>query len=145
MQTPFPVEYRWRWVPNATFSRWARTFHVVYVNFICIGHPTQTRFSVEYGLNTSLGPKYPPPQGNQSSHPEPFTALPCRTSSPGQDFWPNECFVFQHTPNRAPLNRQAGDANSLIQENGASRKFEELGFHTWNWVSTCLETRSELF
>ena len=31
---PFPVEYRWRWVPNATFSPWACTFHVVYVNFI---------------------------------------------------------------------------------------------------------------
>ena len=44
------VEYRWRWVPNAKFSRWACTFRVVYVNFICVGHPTQTRFSVEYGL-----------------------------------------------------------------------------------------------
>ena len=44
------VEYRWRWVPNARFSRWPCTFHVVYVNFICVGHQTQTRFSVEYGL-----------------------------------------------------------------------------------------------
>ena len=46
------VEYRWRWVRNAIFSRWPCTFHVVYVNFICVGHPTQTRFSVEYGLKT---------------------------------------------------------------------------------------------
>ena len=30
--------------------RWACTFHVVYVNFICVGHPTQARFPVEYGL-----------------------------------------------------------------------------------------------
>ena len=44
------VEYRWRLVPNAKSSCWACTFHVVYVNFICVGHPTQTRFSVEYGL-----------------------------------------------------------------------------------------------
>ena len=46
------MEYRWHWVPNATFSHWACTFHVVYINFICVGHPTQTRFSVEYGLYT---------------------------------------------------------------------------------------------
>ena len=38
------VEYRGRWVPNARFSRWPCTFHVVYVNFICVGHPTQTSF-----------------------------------------------------------------------------------------------------
>ena len=49
------VEYRWHWVPNAKFSHWACTFHIVYVNFICVGHPTQTCFSVEYGL------KDPPP------------------------------------------------------------------------------------
>ena len=35
---------------GAGVGRWACTFHVVYVNFICVGHPTQTRFSVEYGL-----------------------------------------------------------------------------------------------
>ena len=33
------VEYKWRWVPNTRFSRWPCTFHVVYVNFICVGHP----------------------------------------------------------------------------------------------------------
>ena len=44
------VEYRWRWVPNAKFLRWACTFHVVYVNFVGVGHPTQTQFPVEYGL-----------------------------------------------------------------------------------------------
>ena len=27
--------------------------HFMYVNFICVGHPTQTRFSVEYGLKCS--------------------------------------------------------------------------------------------
>ena len=30
--------------------RWACTFHIFCVDFICVGHPTQTRFSVEYGL-----------------------------------------------------------------------------------------------
>ena len=45
-----PVEYRWRWAFWRWGWRWACTFHVVYVNFICVGHPTQTRFSVEYGL-----------------------------------------------------------------------------------------------
>ena len=35
---------------NATFSRRACTFHVFCVDFICVGHPTQTRFLVEYGL-----------------------------------------------------------------------------------------------
>ena len=44
------VEYRWRWAFWRWGWRWACTFHVVYVNFICVGHPTQTRFSVEYGL-----------------------------------------------------------------------------------------------
>ena len=49
-RTPFPVEYRWRWVPNAKVLRWPCRFYVVYVNFICVRHPTQTCFSVEYGL-----------------------------------------------------------------------------------------------
>ena len=44
------VEYRWRWAFWRWGWRWACTFHVVYVNFICVGHPTQTRFLVEYGL-----------------------------------------------------------------------------------------------
>ena len=35
---------------NATFSRRACTFHVFCVDFIWVGHPTQTRFLVEYGL-----------------------------------------------------------------------------------------------
>ena len=30
-----PMEYRLRWVPDAKFSRWACTFHVFYVNFMC--------------------------------------------------------------------------------------------------------------
>ena len=38
------VEYRWRWVFRRWGWCWACTFHVVYVNFICVGHPTQTRF-----------------------------------------------------------------------------------------------------
>ena len=44
------VEYRLRWVPNAKSSRWPCTFHVVCVYFICILWPTQTQFSVKYGL-----------------------------------------------------------------------------------------------
>ena len=44
------VEYRWRWAFWRWGWRWACTFHVVYVNFLCLGHQTQTRFSVEYGL-----------------------------------------------------------------------------------------------
>ena len=47
------VEYRLPWVPNAKSSRWPCTFHVVCVNFICVWCPTQTQFSVEYGLNMS--------------------------------------------------------------------------------------------
>ena len=38
------VEYRWRWAFWHWGWRWACTFHVVYVNFICVGHPMQTRF-----------------------------------------------------------------------------------------------------
>ena len=45
------VEYRWRWAFWRWAWHWACTFHVVYVNFICVGHPTQTRFLVKYGLN----------------------------------------------------------------------------------------------
>ena len=44
------MEYRWRWLFWRWGFGWPCTFHVVYVNFICVGHPTQTRFSVEYGL-----------------------------------------------------------------------------------------------
>ena len=44
------VEYRWGWVFWRWGWCWPCTFHVVYVNFICVGHPTQTRFLVEYGL-----------------------------------------------------------------------------------------------
>ena len=48
-----PVEYRLRWVPGVGSWRWACTFHVFCVDFICVGHPTQTRFLVEYGLKLS--------------------------------------------------------------------------------------------
>ena len=44
------MEYRLRWVPNAKFSRWPCTFHVVCAHFICVGYPTHTQFAVEYGL-----------------------------------------------------------------------------------------------
>ena len=47
-RTPFPVEYRLRWVPNAKILRLACTFHVVCVSFICVWYPTQTQFQVEY-------------------------------------------------------------------------------------------------
>ena len=48
-QSP-PVEYRLRWVPGVGSLRWACTFHIFGVDFICVGKPTQTQFSVEYGL-----------------------------------------------------------------------------------------------
>ena len=35
---------------NAGFLRRASTFRVFCVDFICVGHPTQTRFLVEYRL-----------------------------------------------------------------------------------------------
>ena len=35
-----PMEYRLRWVPNAKFSRWPCTFHIVCAHFICVGYPT---------------------------------------------------------------------------------------------------------
>ena len=44
------VEYRMRWVSWHWGSRWACTFHVVCVNFVCVGYPTQTQFSVNMGL-----------------------------------------------------------------------------------------------
>ena len=43
------VEYRWNWVFWRWGWRWACTYHVVCVNFICVGHQCNT-FSVEYGL-----------------------------------------------------------------------------------------------
>ena len=46
------VEYRLRRVPYAKVSRWACTFHIVCVNFICVGHPTRTSFPEEYGLKS---------------------------------------------------------------------------------------------
>ena len=36
--------------PLALGLHWPCRFHVVFVNFICIGRPTQTQFLVEYGL-----------------------------------------------------------------------------------------------
>ena len=50
------VEYRLRWVPNANFLHWPCTFHVVCVSFICVRLPTQTQFSVEYGLKRDIPP-----------------------------------------------------------------------------------------
>ena len=38
------------WVPGIGSLRWACTFHIFCVDFICIRCPTQTQFSVEYGL-----------------------------------------------------------------------------------------------
>ena len=37
-------------VASGIFSHRACTFHVFCVDFICVRHPTQTRFLVEYGL-----------------------------------------------------------------------------------------------
>ena len=48
--TPFPVEYKLRWVPGVGSLRWACTFNIFCLGFICVGLPTQTQFSVEYGL-----------------------------------------------------------------------------------------------
>ena len=45
-----PMECRLHWVPNAKFSRWPCTFHVVCAHFIHVGLPTRTQFPVEYGL-----------------------------------------------------------------------------------------------
>ena len=52
------VEYRWRWVPGVGSLRWACTFHIFCVDYIGVGHPTQTRFSVEYGLYYTSLSKY---------------------------------------------------------------------------------------
>ena len=43
------MEYRWRWVPNARFSRWACTFHVVYVN---LGTQRKLAFRWNMGLKS---------------------------------------------------------------------------------------------
>ena len=32
--------------------RWACSFHVVCVHFVCVGYPTRTQFPVEYGLKS---------------------------------------------------------------------------------------------
>ena len=47
------VEYRLRLVPNAKFSRWPCTFHVVCAHFICDDYPTGTQFAMEYGLKVT--------------------------------------------------------------------------------------------
>ena len=44
------LKYRLRWVPNAKFSRWPCTFHVVCAHFIRVRDSTRTQFAVEYGL-----------------------------------------------------------------------------------------------
>ena len=57
-RTPFPVEYRWRWVHNATFSRWPCTFHVVYPVFFCVGYPLECFSQWNMGLNVQHGPRF---------------------------------------------------------------------------------------
>ena len=37
------VEYRWRWVPNAKFLRWACTFHVHFMLFMSISCASGTQ------------------------------------------------------------------------------------------------------
>ena len=49
------VEYRWHWVFWHWGLRWPCTFHVVCVNFMCVGYPTQTRFQWNIGF-TVVGP-----------------------------------------------------------------------------------------
>ena len=73
--TPTPrcqsVEYRWRWVPNAKFSHWACTFHVVYVNFICVGHSTQTHFQctcLSRRADSQGSWRHPPPPPHTHTH-----------------------------------------------------------------------------
>ena len=34
--------------------RWAFQFHVVCMIFVCVGYPTQTRFLLEYGFNSTF-------------------------------------------------------------------------------------------
>ena len=59
-RTPFPVEYRLRWVPGVGSLCWACIFHVYFMLFVhhfsrWLGEnwPTQRQFSVEYGLYIS--------------------------------------------------------------------------------------------
>ena len=40
--------------PGVGSLRWACTFHIFCADFICVGHPSQTRFFVEYGLKMYL-------------------------------------------------------------------------------------------
>ena len=44
------MEYRWHWTFWHCGWRWACTFHIFCVDFICVWCPTQTQFPVEYGL-----------------------------------------------------------------------------------------------
>ena len=41
-------------MPGVGSLRWACTFHISCADFICVGHPTQTRFLVEYGLSSII-------------------------------------------------------------------------------------------
>ena len=41
-------------MPGVGSLRWACTFHIFCADFICVGHPTQTRFLVEYGLKSVI-------------------------------------------------------------------------------------------
>ena len=45
------VEYRWRWAFWHWGWRWACTFHVVYVNFICVGIQRKIVFQWNMGLS----------------------------------------------------------------------------------------------
>ena len=47
------VEYRCRWAFWHWGWRWACTFHIFCVDFICVWWSTQTQYPVEYGLNPS--------------------------------------------------------------------------------------------
>ena len=44
------VEYRWCWAFWRLGWRWACTFHIFCVDFICVWWSTQTQYPVEYGL-----------------------------------------------------------------------------------------------
>ena len=48
-----PVEYSLQWVSLRWGSHWPCRFHVVCVNFICVGYSKGTQFPVEYGLKCS--------------------------------------------------------------------------------------------
>ena len=58
------VEYSFALGIHVGDSRWPCRFQVVYVNFVCVGQSTRTRFSVEYGL---MQKKYTP-DANNSNH-----------------------------------------------------------------------------